>query len=328
MSTTPSLTDIVNAYQGVDLDTLTYEAPSGDDLDSPERIEAQLKEGVKRGQVWLAVDDTADDAESSIRDSLYVMIVEVNERDPRLATVIPLSNDLRAQTEDSLVIEEGSPLEIPTVAWPKIHAIIPVRLLSKPLKQFKPDTVESILSEDPSLADADDTVVLGFDHEDNESPYVENREDAIATLVKWHARCFTLPKLHSEEERESMTPDRAKYARALVQVLGLSFDEVNEVFNGQLALSTIQEQQLSEAGIDAKQLRPRTFNLPKGLLIEIEQPLYRSMANEYATRTDTDPRVALAKDAFALAARKNGYGASAWRGAIQQAAQDRTKTTK
>lgn len=283
-------------------------------MEDPNYIAERMANPVAAGQLWLAK------TKIGIQ---YVLITAVAD-DPRIVTAVPMDNNTAVRTDDSLIIDH-TPLGMPMVAWPKLAADIPMRVLFKPLDEFNAATTAALADDraDDALgisrATAPEDPMLSAEREVYE---VRQRMDA------WHRQCADLPELHSEEERESMTPDRAKYARALVQVLGLSFDEVNEVLNGQLALSTIQEQQLSEAGIDAKQLRPRTFNLPKGLLIEIEQPLYRSMANEYATHTDTDPRVALAKDAFALAARKNGYGASAWRGAIQQAAQDRTKTAK
>ncbi|KAB7790039.1 hypothetical protein [Bifidobacterium leontopitheci] len=322
MSKEFTLTDLVNSYD--EDDNIISVPPSGDDLDSPDRIAAQLEEDIKRGQVWLASDygcftDSGTATDIAESNDLYVMIVDVNADDPRLASVIPLSNDLRAETDDSLVIEQGSPLGIPMVAWPTIPAIIPIRLLSKPLKQFSPATADAIITDDPSKSASSDVVRRGNSQAGSESPFVENREDTIAVLVLWHAMCAKLPELRSEEERGSMAPDRAAYVRSLVEILGLSFEDAGAVVDGRLAMSREQEQRLTDAGVDPARFRTRSFHLPKDLLIEIEQPAYQQLAQQYSSTHEGDARLGLAKDAFMLAARKSGYGRNSWRSMIQQA---------
>lgn len=179
-----TLTEMLAYYESCG--PLTLVPPSDDDLMSPKRVAKQLAEGVKPGQLWIAGDNEADYG-NGLPNLLYVMVVETRGE---FVTVVPLSTDLRAQTEDSWIIENGCPLEEPTVVWPRIKAIIPSRLLSTPLKEFKPATANAIIENDMTLADPADKLESGYDHEENEAPYVETREDNIATLLKWHTMCF------------------------------------------------------------------------------------------------------------------------------------------
>lgn len=314
MNTTRSFTELLGMYDQLkDTDTELV-MPSGDDVDSPERIERQLAEGVKRGQLWIA--DQGDDA-------LYVLVTEVND-DPRMATVIPLSNDLHSETDDSLVIG-NTPLDIEMVAWPGLKAIIPVRLLYKPLKELSESAVKAIENDNLRFAKKADAIRRGHDNEENDSLFVENREDITAILLKWHAMCFDLPKLHEEDEEAevSTTPERGEYAKALITVLGLPFDQVDDVLDGATPLTNEQRAKLADAGVQAPNASKRTFRLPADLLVEVEQPVWRHDADEYAQRMDGDARVNLARDAFMLAARPNGHGREAWRGALHDAYRNR-----
>lgn len=328
MSDMTSLAELLGLHNDEDIAVVP---PSGDDLDSPERIEHQLAEGIKRGQVWLAsdyecglgkTDKTADDENGLDHDSMYVMVADVNADDPRMVTVIPLSNDLRAETDDSLVIEKGAPLGIPMVAWSTIPAIIPVRLLYKPLKQFAPATVDAIIAGDAAKADPADVVRRGETNEENDSPFVQNREDTIAILLAWHVMCSDLPKLHDEQKvTQHSTEELEAYADALKTVLHLSAGQRIAVSRGK-ALTAEQQQKMAEAGFPQSPYNKPTVD--DDYLIEVEQPLWRAAADAYAASgLPGDPREGLAyKAQFELAARVNGHGVQALRGALHKAANE------
>lgn len=316
MNKNASLIDIVNAYKTIDPSSISWRSPKDDDLDSPERIRRQLQEGVKRGQMWFAEDGTSEDS------SLYVMIVDVDADDPRLATVIPLSNDLRAQTDDSLIIEKGSPLGIPTVAWPGSKALIPVRLLAKPLKEFAASTVESIVEDDPSLVASDDEIVRGVDQQENDSMFVQNREDIRMLLLIWHAMCSDLPVLHGQSElKYNVSEDLAKYNKALQSVLGLTPAQRIALSRGTFSLNEGQQKKMAEAGFPEQPKQVEVID--DAYLTEAEQPRWNTAAIVLEKYGDgTDPRLQLAHRAqFALAARTRGHGADAATEAMEKASE-------
>ncbi|RSX50606.1 hypothetical protein [Bifidobacterium samirii] len=325
MTNTYSLTDLLQIHDDDDLDIVPMGA---DDLDSPERIERQRAEGVKRGQVWLASDygcglnGNADDgdADDGDADSLYVMIADTDADDPRTVRVIPLSNDLRAETDDALVVEQGAPLGIPMVAWPTIPAIIPVRLLYKPLKQFTPATADAIIADDPAKADPSDTVRRGKDSDRNDSPFVENREDTIAILLAWHAMCAELPQLGAESDGDEYAIDEAlvAYTNALKTVLHLSPQDYLAVSRGR-SLTSAQQKAMAKAGFPEQPRKKETID--DAYLIMAEQPQWRIAADKLAATGNGDPRMALAHKAqFELAARRSGRGADVVASAMRAAA--------
>lgn len=315
MNDTLTLSEILALYR--DPDNIDHElVEPSDDLFSPERIARQMQDGVKKGQLWIATDEEHD---------MYVLIVDVDADDPRMAQIIPLSTDLRAETDDSLVIEQGSPLGEPMVAWPHIPAYIPVRVLIRPLKEFKPATVDAILADDPSLADPHDRLRRGVDSPKKDDMFVENREDTIAVLLQWRALCDKLPKLHDDEGDVEEKPRHSKeeleaYSNALKTVLHMLPGQRLAVSRG-MALTPEQQRLMTEAGFPQS---PYESHVSSDYLIEAEQPRWREVADILAaTNATADPRESLARKAqFELAARVNGHGISAIRGALHKAADE------
>lgn len=273
-------------------------------MDSPEYTMQRLQQPVAAGQLWMAKTNTGHQ---------YVLVSGVSD-DARLITVIPMSNDTAVRTEGALIVKD-TPLCRPMVAWPELAAEVPVRILFKPLDEF-----DQLVAR--ALADNRDDESLGIERatapEDPTTSAEREIFEVRRRMETWHAMCSDLPKLHSDEERGSTTPERAEYVKSLVTVLGLSFADAAAVVDGHLALDDEQNRRLSDAGVHPERFRPRSFHLPKDLLVEIEQPMYRQIAQRYSANLAGDARLNLAKDAFALAARKSGYGQESWRGVIQQ----------
>ncbi|KFI93332.1 hypothetical protein BISA_1418 [Bifidobacterium saguini DSM 23967] len=283
-------------------------------MDTPEYIKQRLQKPVAKGQLWMAKTNIGHQ---------YVLVSNVTD-DARIITVIPMSNNTAVRTDDSLIVR-NTPLCSPMVAWPALATEAPVRILFRPLDEFT-QAVTNALTNDC----ADDT--LGVERATAPEDPMTSAEQEIFEIRKrmeaWHQLCNSLPKLHDDAEYESTDSNRMDYVRLLTKELKLPLDKAIDVIDGRLALSAAQQNQLAKLGINAELLRPRTFSLPKDLLIEIEQPVYRSAADNYASAAGEDSRLALAKDAFALAARKNGYGPSAWRGVIKQAIDHHTSISE
>lgn len=284
--------------------------PSDDDLDSPKRINQQLAEGVQRGQLWLA------DYHGT---SLYVLIAQVND-DSRMATVIPLSTDMRAETSDSLIISD-TPLEQPMLAWPKLATVIPVRFLYKPLKEFNENVTRAIVDNNLRGMGNRGDIKRGTTHVIADNVQWETREDALAVLIQWHAACFNLPKLHGDVQIQYGTDsDLAEYTQALQTVLHLSPAQRIALSRGTLQLTAEQQQQMAAAGF-AAQPQAQTI-IGDDYLIMAEQPQWRKAADALERMHQGDPRVQLAHKAqFELAARVSGHGQQAIEGALQKAAE-------
>ena len=159
-------------------------------LDDPVEIQKQRDAGPKPNQLWLArnINDDNDD----IDDTMYVMVTNVLSgidgfNDGELVQVIPMENDERLQTNESLVIHRGSPIEMDMVTWPLLEATIPVSILRKPLRFF-PDDIAAMItgSDDPD----GDGVVRGHDPSEPWSEAFNRLDVIIRKLLEWHFMCL------------------------------------------------------------------------------------------------------------------------------------------
>ena len=159
-------------------------------LDDPVEIQKQRDAGPKPNQLWLArnINDDNDD----IDDMMYVMVTNVLSgidgfNDGELVQVIPMENDERLQTNESLVIHRGSPIEMDMVTWPSLEATIPVSILRKPLRFF-PDDIAAMItgSDDPD----GDGVARGHDPSEPWSDAFNRLDGIIRKLLEWHFMCL------------------------------------------------------------------------------------------------------------------------------------------
>ncbi|RSX52023.1 hypothetical protein [Bifidobacterium callimiconis] len=313
--TTRSLTDMLRLYEQ-HVDDIEIIEPDENDLDSPERIRRQRAEGVRRGQLWMARDHD---------DNLSYVLVTALCDDPRMAMVIPLSNDERMETADSLVIEKGAPLEIPMVAWPVFRTAIPISLLFKPLKEFAPATVDAIEGNDPAKADPNDVIRHGTDPDDEMSEAFDERDDTALIMIVWHARCADLPELGQLDRAEDgASDDLEAYGKALQDVLGLKPQIRLAVMRGQLALNVSQQRKMAKAGFPKAPQKQEA--IPDDYLILAEQPEFYEIAEQINPANPQQARLDMArKAAYGLAARTTGHGTAALRGAFLKAAEQLVK---
>ena len=123
---------------------------------------------------------------------MYVMVTNVLRgidgfNDGELVQVIPMENDERLQTNESLVIHRGSPIEMDMVTWPLLEATIPVSILRKPLRFF-PDDIAAMItgSDDPD----GNGVVRGHDPSEPWSEAFNRLDVIIRKLLEWHFMCL------------------------------------------------------------------------------------------------------------------------------------------
>lgn len=275
------------------------------DVADPEYRRRALEEGPHANQLWIA--DTDDNTE-------FLMIVGIDDDDPRIVHVIPMSNDPGEQTADGLVVDR-TPIGVPMVAWPALAIPIPIRVLDVPLGDFDTHIAQAVTDDDAAL---DPHVHRAQDSEDFLTAYA---------LVSARARVFQhwwnigrhLPPLHQEDAIVfGVSDERKAYAEALKTVLGLNAVNRNAIMNHGMPLTAAQAKKMEHAGFAAEP--PQTQEaIPDAYLIAAEQPRWRQLLDAMDIDGD-DARLELArKAAFDLAARTSGHDEAAVNGALLKA---------
>ncbi|PWG60282.1 hypothetical protein [Bifidobacterium catulorum] len=289
----------------------------------PEVRSRLLDEGVGVGQLWVA---------ETRLDATHVLVVNLRE-DCRAVEIVPMSLDLALQTGDSVIVAKSrTSLGLRMVAWPKLRAWIPVRLLKKPLGTFDERIMEAICSA-PETQGRISGLARGKQPESLDSAVTE-RKRLAETMRHWHDELSRLPELPTSDETpksggaDGNAIDMAggrRMLESLTSIAGLSVSEALDVYRGLRALSESQKNRLAAAGVDIGVLAgdDDDSRLPADLLVEVEQPLWREAADVIDQRHHDDspnvsgavkdPRMELARAAFGLAARRSGSGRERWR---------------
>ncbi|TPF77651.1 MULTISPECIES: hypothetical protein [unclassified Bifidobacterium] len=277
-------------------------------LENPEYIAKRLEQPVAAGQLWMAKTEVG---------AQYVLVGGVND-DARLITAIPMSNNDAERTEEALVVR-NTPLGMTMVAWPQLATEVPVRILFKPLGEFGQAASDALVN------DREDDA-LGIERATTPEDATTSAAKAIVEIRRcmeaWHAMCAKLPKLHDEQKVTRHSGEELEaYANALKTVLQLSPGQRIAVSRGK-ALTAEQQRKMAEAGFPQSPYDKPAVD--DDYLIEVEQPLWRAAADAYAASgLPGDSREGLAyKAQFELAARVNGHGVQALRGALHKAANE------
>ena len=275
-------------------------------LDDEQRINAQLSRGPRHGDLWMA---------TGMGLSCYVLVVAVLKEDPRLVLVVPLDSYIPAGEHGSLTIKE-TPLGVPMIAWPKYAAIIPMRLLRKPLTGFPEDVVKAVMRNDPELSASVVPTVEPDDWDEEEHDY------NLRTLIVWHGLCNTLPDLRQSENIKFGVDARLEdYYQALKNVLGLSPAECIAVSRGTKKLNKAQQKKMAAAGYAEQPSRQEA--VPKDYLVMAEQPKWNMLVDAFSEVPEDEVRMRLArKAAFTLAARTDGCGEDALQAVFDKVSHD------
>ena len=290
----------------------------------PTRWVAMLAEGVRPGQLWLAEPyepegisggaESDDQEHDPYPDSAeFVLITAIDEADPRLVHVIPMSNDPSIQTERSVVVAD-SPMGMPMVAWKQLAVAIPMRFLSRPLGSFDEATTKHLAKGEPDKR-------LGITCGEKPLSRIgrENREFMFRAIrfAAWQAACSKLPKFEQEDEQQEALArqQREAYMHALRTVLGMQAADRARVVRGVKKLTAAQHKKMAKAGFP----EPPADALPMQYQVMAEQPMWRPLV-EKIDRPEDETRAELSRDAFKLAARATGPRDSAIQARFEQVA--------
>lgn len=175
---TMTFTEMLAVYEKLEAEGVPFTVipPSGDDLDSPERIAAQKARGPRRGDLWSACDDDGHFA--------YVLLLGKPDKDGDVR-VIPLINTTRAANKETIIVKD-TPLDMPMVACTLLQGVIPARTLYKPLKTLPAPVVDAL------EADHADTA-LGLtrgEGEWNADDYPDYYGETVWAMIALHVKCF------------------------------------------------------------------------------------------------------------------------------------------
>ncbi|PAU67379.1 hypothetical protein [Bifidobacterium criceti] len=275
------------------------------DVTNPDYRRQAIEAGPHAGQLWIAEEQDRTE---------FLMIVDIDECDPRIAHIIPMSNAPIEQTSDGLVIET-TPLGMPMVAWPSLAIPIPIRVLDVPLGDFEPTVVQAIAHNEPDL---DQRVHRAENPDDFLTAYAQ--ASARARLFQhWWTIGKHLPPLHQEAAITfGVSDERKAYAQALKDVLGLSAVQRNAIMNHGMRLTASQAKKMEKAGFASTPPQAQEA-IPDEYLIAAEQPRWHQALDDMDL-DGNDVRLELARTAaFDLAARTSGHDAAAVNGAFLKA---------
>lgn len=265
-----------------------------------------MRAAPQTGQLWLASDGDGGMA--------YLLVTGVGGTaglDPRVVDVVPMTEETGLGMPGvPSVPAPRSPLCRELVPVPDLRAQIPMRLLDTPLGSLDPADTRSILE---GLDAADGMPSDGEWIEDDDA---RNEYDHLADLIDgWRRSCGDLPALPADVSRETDGQPYDEQAGdlydQLIDVLGLSVPQANDVYDGKRRLDEREKLALIEAGARPQDL-DFAFTLPADLLVEVEGPLWHAKAAAWAKNHSGDPRLGLARECYALHARTTAED-KAWR---------------
>lgn len=263
-------------------------------ITDPQTLARRMNEGVRPGQLWVAKDEWSRMA--------YVLVEHVGH-DPRVATVTPMSDDPGMAMPRTPVVEaQRSPLGVALAPITALRGEMPVRLLCTPLGDLDDSTMACIARFGPPAEGAQAEDGTWIDDPMSLASYA----DLADLMDDWRERCTRLPPMPKTPDYDSPFDERdAALYDMLIDVLGLTVPQANEVYDGKRALDERERLALIAAGAHPREL-DFTFALPADLLVEVEQPLWRDKVEAFARTHEGDPCLGLARECYTLHARTKG----------------------
>jgi DNA-binding transcriptional regulator YdaS (Cro superfamily) len=268
---------------------------------------------VATSQVWRARWDAI---------SVLVLILGIEDR---TVHVVPVTLDLPAEDERSLIVEPGlTTFGIHVTVWVGLAGDLPSRVLEQPVDLWPDELVHGIanLVHDPAAS-----VPTGTRRGDPITSDLAPEALLRAELEDDLESLRQAPALPVAADGEDARPLSAVLGRkvdlkALVAALGWPQHEVMNLLNGRRALTPEEVGVVADAtGVSPEEVAKAVRLLPPDFVAEVEQPRWRSTWRHRADRDGTDETTARLRqsyDMFARAARQTGGGPDDWRARLEQ----------
>lgn len=292
----------------VDICAATKERDKIRHSNDPETIAYRLNKRVEDGQLWLA-GDTANGSDFVFIDAVL--------KDERFVRVIPMSGYVAGyDSRDLVVFAKACPTGESMIAYPEFGTIIPTRTLWKPYGSFDADTALTIR-----------TYRGSYDGTDLDMDPLVVRERIRRSVSRWFYVRNQLPEIKEDETKNHTQEEIVACFQTLGSIRGADGgakytpEQILAFIKGDISIDESDREYLLRHGV-AEGLANRGIYIPKDLLVEVEQPLWRE-ASDYLEETKhvKDGRWELAKRAKAsglsLAARNAGDGRERWQKALR-----------
>lgn len=276
-------------------------APKASDVDSAEYE-------VRSNRLWTARWAGATILLLTLRES----------SNPRTVVAAPVTIEPGLEDQEAVVLDASTnELGLPMTVWLGLTREIPIRTLERPLGEVlagipgSPGTIADVTDGTEHSAGARP----GHGSYGDTSPSAEKRAELEDLLDQWMG---DLEPLSSEAEKPET--DHEKLSFTLTQVmdaLNVPQRQAMNIIRGRQELTAEEIQQLAaHVGSTPDAISAVAEPLPSDLLLELEQPRWRYLVRTEAQtgKTDeSDARLSVARQAFALAARQHGEGRDVWR---------------
>jgi hypothetical protein len=241
-----------------------------------------------------------------------VMLLVISESTSQTVLAAPVTVEPGLLDQEAVIVEpSANTLGLPITVWLGITREVPIQTLERQLGELPPHALDTARSTSkPGFLPDTEQDPLPWS-----SPSAEKKAELEDILESWLTDLKPLPSTATESG-----PTREKPPLTLQQVmeaLNIPQRKAMNVIRGTFQLSPAETEQLAlHTGLPADALSSLATPLPNELLVELQQPRWRFLIRTEAKKLKTDEpaaRLAVAREAYALAARQKGEGTNVWR---------------
>jgi len=243
-----------------------------------------------------------------------VMLLVISESTPQTVLAAPVTVEPGLLDQEAVIVEpSANALGLPITVWLGITREVPIQTLERRLGELPPQSLDTARSTSKTgfLPDTEQGPPLGS------SPSAEKKAELEDLLESWLTDLKSSPFPSTTMESGPMQGKRPFTLQQVMEALNVPQRKAMNVIRGTFQLSPAETEQLAlHAGLPAEAVSSLAAPLPNELLVELQQPRWRFLVRAEAKKLDTDEpaaRLAVAREAYALAARQKGEGTNVWR---------------
>lgn len=256
---------------------------------------------IRNNDVWLARWSGAT-----------VMLLVISESTPQTVMAAPVTVEPGLLDQEAVTVEpSANTLGLPITVWLGITREVPIQTFERRVGELPSHALDTARSTSKTdlLPDAEQDLLHWS------SPSAEKKAELEDILESWLRDLKPFP---SSTTKSGPTHEKPPFTlQQVMEALNVPQRKAMNVIRGTFQLSPAETEQLAlHTGLSADALSSLAAPLPDELLFELQQPRWRFLIRTEAKKLKTDEseaRLAVAREAFALAARQKGEGTNVWR---------------